>query len=123
MKSSNIKEHIDQQLNEIEVERYAFLKPSIDQLSSEGMNFVLFKYEKLTYIVITLFTAIALLHLMIRKQKNEGYMLFILLIVGYIGMKLFHSNTVYENLILPGLFIVQSLGAYMSYFYCQKNLF
>ncbi|HDR4571252.1 glycosyltransferase family 39 protein [Bacillus cytotoxicus] len=123
MKSSNIKEHIDQQLNEIEVERYAFLKPSIDQLSSEGMNFVLFKYEKLTYIVITLFTAIALLHLMIRKQKNEGYMLFILLIVGYIGMKLFHSNTVYENLILPGLFIVQSLGAYMSYFYCQKIFF
>ncbi|KFN01236.1 hypothetical protein D0U04_07995 [Bacillus clarus] len=123
VQSQNMKEHIDQKLKEIETERYTFLKPTIAQLLDEGMNSVVFKCEKLIYIAITLFMTIALLHFLIRKQQNEGYMLFTLLVLGYIGAKLCNIDVAYSNLAVPSLFILQSFGVYMSYFYCQKIFF
>ena len=60
---------------------------------------------------------IALLHFLIKKQQNEGYMLFLFLI-SYV--LLFQVDMVYYNVIMPALFILQSFGVYMSYVYCQK---
>ena len=122
-KNQSVKEHIDQELKEIEEERFKPLKPVINKFSDEGTNSILFKSEKLIYIVVTLFMAIALLHFLIKKQQNEGYMLFVLLITGYILLRLFQVEMVYYNVIMPALFIVQSFGVYMSYFYCQKIFF
>ncbi|PES84824.1 hypothetical protein CN505_09920 [Bacillus cereus] len=122
-KNQSVKEHIDQELKEIEEERFKPLKPVINKFSDEGTNSILFKSEKLIYIVVTLFMAIALLHFLIKKQQNEGYMLFVLLITGYILLRLFQVEVAYYNVIMPALFIVQSFGVYMSYFYCQKIFF
>lgn len=122
-KSQSIKEHIDQELKEIEVERFKLIKPVINQFSDEGINSILFKCEKLIYIAVTLFMAIALLHFLIKKQQNEGYMLFVLLISGYVLLRLFQVDMAYYNIIMPALFILQSFGVYMSYFYCQKVFF
>ncbi|PEK15181.1 ArnT family glycosyltransferase [Bacillus toyonensis] len=116
-------EHIDQKLKEIESERFKLLKPVMNQFSDEGINSILFKCEKLIYIAITLFMAIALLHFLIKKQKNEGYMLFLLLISGYVLLKIFQVDMAYYNIIMPALFILQSFGVYMSYIYCQKIFF
>ncbi|EJQ17968.1 hypothetical protein IE3_00140 [Bacillus cereus BAG3X2-1] len=122
-KNQSVKEHIDQELKEIEEERFKPLKPVINKFSDEGTNSILFKSEKLIYIVVTLFMAIALLHFLIKKQQNKGYMLFVLLITGYILLRLFQVEVAYYNVIMPALFIVQSFGVYMSYFYCQKIFF
>ncbi|HFV2809157.1 TPA: hypothetical protein ACGPJZ_002219, partial [Streptococcus agalactiae] len=116
-------EHIDQKLKEIEGERFKLLEPVINQFSDEGINSILFKCEKLIYIAVTLFMTIALLHFLIKKQQNEGYMLFLLLISGYVLLKLFQVDMAYYNLIVPALFILQSFGVYMSYVYCQKIFF
>ncbi|MED1411698.1 MULTISPECIES: glycosyltransferase family 39 protein [Bacillus] len=121
--NQSVKEHIDQKLKEIEVERFKLLKPVINQFSDEGINSILFKCEKLIYIAVTVFMAIALLHFLIKKQQNEGYMLFLLLIGGYVSLRLFQVDMAYYNIIMPALFILQSFGVYMSYFYCQKVFF
>ena len=64
--------------------------------------------------------SIALLHFLIKKQQNEGYMLFLLLISGYVLLRIFQVDMAYYSLIVPALFILQSFGVYMSYVYCQK---
>ena len=64
--------------------------------------------------------AIALLHFLIKKQQHEGYMLFVLLISGYVLLRLLQIDVAYYNIIMPALFILQSFGVYMSYVYCQK---
>ncbi|KMN43105.1 ArnT family glycosyltransferase [Bacillus sp. LK2] len=121
--NQSVKEHIDQKLKEIEVERFKLLKPVINEFSDEGINSILFKCEKLIYIAVTLFMVIALLHFLIKKQQNEGYMLFLLLIGGYVSLRLFQVDMAYYNIIMPALFILQSFGVYISYFYCQKVFF
>ncbi|WP_242261928.1 glycosyltransferase family 39 protein [Bacillus cereus group sp. BfR-BA-01453] len=122
-KNQSVTEHIDQKLKEIEGERFKLLEPVINQFSDEGINSTLFKCEKLIYIAVTLFMTIALLHFLIKKQQNEGYMLFLLLISGYVLLRLFQVDMTYYNLIVPALFILQSFGVYMSYVYCQKIFF
>ena len=104
----------------MEEERFKLLKPVINQFSDEGIHSILFKCEKLIYIAVTLFMSIALLHFLIKKQQNEGYMLFLLLISGYVLLRLLQVDMTYYNLIVPALFILQSFGVYMSYVYCQK---
>ncbi|MBE5108110.1 glycosyltransferase family 39 protein [Bacillus thuringiensis] len=122
-KNQSVTEHIDQKLKEIEDERFKLLKPVMNQFSDEGINSILFKCEKLIYIAVTLFMAIALLHFLIKKQQNEGYMLFLLLISGYVLLRLCQVDMAYYNIIMPALFILQSFGVYMSYVYCQKIFF
>ncbi|MDR4986982.1 hypothetical protein CN491_17190 [Bacillus cereus] len=122
-KNQSVTEHIDQKLKEIEGERFKTLKPVMNQFSNEGTNSILFKCEKLIYIAVTLFMAIALLHFLIKKQQNEGYMLFVLLISGYVLLRLFQVDVAYYNIIMPALFILQSFGVYMIYVYCQKIFF
>ena len=122
-KNQSVSEHINQKLKEIEDERFNLLKPVINQFSDEGVNSILFKCEKLIYITVTLFMAIALLHFLIKTKQNEGYMLFLLLISGYVLLRLFQVHMVYYNMIVPALFILQSFGVYMSYVYCQKIFF
>jgi hypothetical protein len=122
-KNQSVTEHIDQKLKEIEGERFKLLEPMINQFSDEGINSLLFKCEKLIYIAVTLFMSIALLHFLIKKQQNEGYMLFLFLISGYVLLRLFQVDVAYYNIIMPALFILQSFGVYMSYMYCQKIFF
>ncbi|AXY07024.1 hypothetical protein CUC43_08850 [Bacillus thuringiensis LM1212] len=122
-KNQSVTEHIDQKVKEMEEERFKLLKPVTNQFSDEGMHSILFKCEKLIYIAVTLFMSIALLHFLIKKQQNEGYMLFLLLISGYVLVRLFQVDMAYYSLIVPALFILQSFGVYMSYVYCQKIFF
>lgn len=122
-KNQSVTEHIDQKVKEIEEERFKLLKPVTNQFSDEGIHSILFKCEKLIYIAVTLFISIALLHFLIKKQQNEGYMLFLLLISGYVLVRLFQVDMAYYSLIVPALFILQSFGVYMSYVYCQKIFF
>ncbi|ABK88100.1 membrane protein [Bacillus thuringiensis] len=122
-KNRSVTEHIDQKQKEMEEERFKLLKPVINQFSDEGIHSILFKCEKLIYIAVTLFMSIALLHFLIKKQQNEGYMLFLLLISGYVLLRLLQVDMTYYNLIVPALFILQSFGVYMSYVYCQKIFF
>ncbi|PFE28808.1 hypothetical protein CN279_04330 [Bacillus anthracis] len=122
-KNQSVTEHIDQKVKEIEEERFKLLKPVTNQFSDEGIHSILFKCEKLIYIAVTLFMSIALLHFLIKKQQNEGYMLFLLLISGYVLVRLFQVDMAYYSLIVPALFILQSFGVYMSYVYCQKIFF
>lgn len=122
-KNQSVTEHIDQKVKEIEEERFKLLKPVTNQFSDEGIHSILFKCEKLIYIAVTLFMSIALLHFLIKKQQNEGYMLFLLLISGYVLLRLFQVDMAYYSLIVPALFILQSFGVYMSYVYCQKIFF
>lgn len=122
-KNQSVTEYMNQKLKEIEGERFKALKPVMNQFSNEGTNSILFKYEKLIYIAVTLFMAIALLHFLIKKQQHEGYMLFVLLISGYVLLRLFQIDVAYYNIIMPALFILQSFGVYMSYVYCQKIFF
>ncbi|MEN1938024.1 hypothetical protein AAIE21_21200 [Paenibacillus sp. 102] len=123
VQAKSMKERLDQNLSELETERLAAVKLSADRLSSEGMNGILLKGEKRIFIAVTLFMSIALLHFLIQKQKSEGYMLLLLLIIGYIGMKLLNKDVVYSNLTIPSLFILQSFGVYMLSFYCQRLFF
>ncbi|PED54391.1 hypothetical protein CON50_16235 [Bacillus anthracis] len=122
-KNQSVTEHIDQKVKEIEEERFKLLKPVTDQFSDEGIHSILFKCEKLIYIAVTLFMSIALLYFLIKKQQNEGYMLFLLLISGYVLLRIFQVDMAYYSLIVPALFILQSFGVYMSYVYCQKIFF
>ncbi|PEU91025.1 hypothetical protein CN272_08330 [Bacillus anthracis] len=122
-KNQSVTEHIDQKVKEMEEERFKLLKPVTNQFSDEGIHSILFKCEKLIYIAVTLFMSIALLHFLIKKQQNEGYMLFLLLISGYVLVRLFQVDMAYYSLIVPALFILQSFGVYMSYVYCQKIFF
>ncbi|HFU7089305.1 TPA: glycosyltransferase family 39 protein [Bacillus cereus] len=122
-KNQSVTEHIDQKIKEIEEERFKLLKPVTNQFLDEGMHSILFKCEKLIYIAVTLFMSIALLHFLIKKQQNEGYMLFLLLISGYVLLRIFQVDMAYYSLIVPALFILQSFGVYMSYVYCQKIFF
>ncbi|MDA1551974.1 ArnT family glycosyltransferase [Bacillus cereus group sp. TH243-3LC] len=122
-KNQSVTEHIDQKVKEIEEERFKLLKPVTNQFSDEGIHSILFKCEKLIYIAVTLFMSIALLHFLIKKQQNEGYMLFLLLISGYVLLRIFQVDMAYYSLIVPALFILQSFGVYMSYVYCQKIFF
>ncbi|PFD89562.1 hypothetical protein COK52_08710 [Bacillus thuringiensis] len=122
-KNQSVTEHIDQKVKEMEEERFKLLKPVTNQFSDEGMHSILFKCEKLIYIAVTLFMSIALLHFLIKKQQNEGYMLFLLLISGCVLVRLFQVDMAYYSLIVPALFILQSFGVYMSYVYCQKIFF
>ncbi|PFA50073.1 hypothetical protein CN391_19135 [Bacillus anthracis] len=122
-KNQSVTEHIDQKIKEIEEERFKLLKPVTNQFLDEGIHSILFKCEKLIYIAVTLFMSIALLHFLIKKQQNEGYMLFLLLISGYVLLRLFQVDMAYYSLIVPALFILQSFGVYMSYVYCQKIFF
>ncbi|WP_263703856.1 ArnT family glycosyltransferase [Bacillus thuringiensis] len=122
-KNQSVTEHIDQKVKEVEEERFKLLKPVTNQFSDEGIHSILFKCEKLIYIAVTLFMSIALLHFLIKKQQNEGYMLFLLLISGYVLLRLFQVDMAYYSLIVPALFILQSFGVYMSYVYCQKIFF
>lgn len=122
-KNQSVTEHIDQKVKEMEEERFKLLKPVTNQFSDEGIHSILFKCEKLIYIAVTLFMSIALLHFLIKKQQNEGYMLFLLLISGYVLVRLFQVDIAYYSLIVPALFILQSFGVYMSYVYCQKIFF
>ncbi|HHK5554468.1 hypothetical protein COL11_07100 [Bacillus anthracis] len=122
-KNQSVTEHIDQKIKEIEEERFKLLKPVTNQFLDEGIHSILFKCEKLIYIAVTLFMSIALLHFLIKKQQNEGYMLFLLLISGYVLLRIFQVDMAYYSLIVPALFILQSFGVYMSYVYCQKIFF
>ncbi|WP_340031692.1 hypothetical protein [Bacillus tropicus] len=122
-KNQSVTEHIDQKIKEIEEERFKLLKPVTNQFLDEGIHSILFKCEKLIYIAVTLFMSIALLHFLIKKQQNEGYMLFLLLISGYVLLRILQVDMAYYSLIVPALFILQSFGVYMSYVYCQKIFF
>lgn len=119
VQTQSMKDRLNQKLKELETERLASVQLDIGQASQK----TILKGEKLIYIAVTLFMAIALLHFLIQKQKSGNYMLLLLLLAGYIGMEFFNKDIVYGNLTIPSLFILQSFGVYTISFYCQKLFF
>ncbi|MDM5191045.1 glycosyltransferase family 39 protein [Bacillus sp. DX4.1] len=119
VQTQSMKDRLNQKLKELETERLASVQLGVGQPSQK----TLLKGEKLIYIAVTLFMAIALLHFLIQKQKSGNHMLLLLLITGYIGMEFFNKDIIYGNLTIPSLFILQSFGVYTMSFYCQKLFF
>ncbi len=74
------------------------------------------KYEKYIYTTSMLFSTLALLYLILTKQNNTHYTLFLLLIIGYVTVHfLIEYQTRYRYFIMPSFTIIQSYGLYLCY--------
>lgn len=74
------------------------------------------KYEKYMYITAMLLSTVALLYLILTKQNNTHYSLFLLLIIGYVTVHfLIEYQTRYRYFIIPSFTIIQSYGLYLCY--------
>ncbi|MDF4767180.1 hypothetical protein P3557_28600, partial [Vibrio parahaemolyticus] len=72
------------------------------------------KYEKYMYITAMFFSTLALLYLVLTKQNNTHYTLFLLLIIGYVTVHfLIEYQTRYRYFIIPSFTIIQSYGLYL----------
>ncbi|EEL79284.1 Integral membrane protein [Bacillus cereus AH1271] len=76
----------------------------------------LMKYEKYMYMTAMLFGTLALLYLILTKQNNTNYTIFLLLIIGYVTVHfLIEYQTRYRYFIIPSFTIIQSYGLYLCY--------
>ncbi|MGG0252227.1 glycosyltransferase family 39 protein [Bacillus toyonensis] len=74
------------------------------------------KYEKNIYTTSMLLSTLALLYLILTKQNNTHYTLFLLLIIGYVTVHfLIEYQTRYRYFIMPSFTIIQSYGLYLCY--------
>ncbi|MBM6648594.1 glycosyltransferase family 39 protein [Bacillus sp. RIT 809] len=80
------------------------------------------KYEKYMYITAMLFCTLALLYLIVTKQNNTHYTLFLLLIIGYITVHfLIEYQTRYRYFIIPSFTMIQGYGLYLCYRLISKR--
>lgn len=85
---------------------------NIDRLTELQM----YKLERVMFISIVFYAAISLISLLKHKAKNNAYILFVLLILGYVSIHLFiEIQTRYRYFIIPSLVIIQSYGIYSVY--------
>ncbi|MGG2094351.1 glycosyltransferase family 39 protein [Bacillus sp. S13(2024)] len=121
------KEHtvdlINKKLKEIEMDRFASIQKSLGKLQKQEIKSTLIKGGYLIHIMITIFVAIAMLHLLFQKSGNGSYMLFLFIIVGYLFARFMNTRIVYDSILVPSLLILQSYGVYIVYQYCQKLFF
>ena len=114
---------INKKLKEIEKNRFSSIQMSLEKLEKQEMKNTFIKGGYLIYIVVTIFAAISMLHLLMQKQENKNYMLFLLIIAGYLCTRFMNMPIVYESVLVPSLLILQSYGIYVMYQYCQKLFF
>ncbi|MED2762422.1 glycosyltransferase family 39 protein [Bacillus thuringiensis] len=78
-------------------------------------------YERYMYTAAMFFGIIAILYLIVTKQDNLHYTLFLLLIVGYVLIHLLiEYQTRYRYFIIPSFSIIQSYGIYVCFQYVRK---
>lgn len=114
---------INKKLKAIEMDRFASIQMSLGKLQKQEIQNTLIKGGYLIYIMITIFVAIAMLHLLFQKPGNGSYMLFLFIIVGYLFTRFMNTRIVYDSILVPSLLILQSYGIYVVYQYCQKLFF
>lgn len=79
-------------------------------------------YDKYIYITTMLFSTLATLYLLLTKQNNTHYTLFLLLIIGYITIHfLIEYQTRYRYFIIPSFTIIQGYGLYVVYRLMSKR--
>ncbi|MBD3108429.1 glycosyltransferase family 39 protein [Bacillus sp. AGMB 02131] len=92
---------------------------SIDRL--ELMN-NLYKLDRIVYLLIMLFSFIGFVFLLIKKQKEYPYSLYILLIVGYILVHfLIEIQTRYRYFIMPAFILFAGYGLVKTVDYFSKK--
>lgn len=114
---------INKKLKEIERDQFASIQMSLGKFQKQGIQNTLIKGGYLIYIMITIFAAIAMLHLLFQKTENGSYMLLLFIIGGYLFTRFIDMRIVYDGILIPSLLILQSYGIYMVYQYCQKLFF
>ncbi|MCM3736329.1 glycosyltransferase family 39 protein [Bacillus cytotoxicus] len=114
---------INKKLNEIEKDRFSSIQMSLGNLKKQEMKNALIKGGYFIYMMIAIFAAISMLHLLVQKQENKNYMLFLLIISSYLCTRFMNMHIVYESALVPSLLILQSYGIYMINQYCQKLFF
>ncbi|MGG2063305.1 ArnT family glycosyltransferase [Bacillus sp. S14(2024)] len=94
---------------------------SLGQLNKENLKDKSMEYEKYIYVATMLFGLVGLLSLLVQKEKNLQYTLFLLLIIGYVCVHfLIEVQTRYRYFIIPSFFIIQSYGIYITHQLIQK---
>lgn len=94
---------------------------SLSTLNKIKLERLLMKYERLIYMSAMIFGIIGLVSLISRKNDSFHYMLFLLIIIGYILIHfLIEIQTRYRYEITPCFTIIQSYGVFMTYKYLQK---
>ncbi|MCC2327489.1 ArnT family glycosyltransferase [Bacillus wiedmannii] len=79
-------------------------------------------YDKFIYITTMLLGTLATFYLILTKQNNTHYTLFLLLIIGYITIHfLIEYQTRYRYFIIPSFTIIQSYGLYVVYRLMSKR--
>ncbi|HHT7141991.1 TPA: ArnT family glycosyltransferase [Bacillus cereus] len=82
----------------------------------------LIKYERYIYVTTFLFGILSLLYLIITKQNETPYTLFLLLIIGYVAIHfLIEYQTRYRYFIVPSFTIIQSYGLYICHILITKR--
>lgn len=82
----------------------------------------LIKYERYIYVTTLLFGILSLLYLIITKQNETPYTLFLLLIIGYVAIHfLIEYQTRYRYFIVPSFTIIQSYGLYICHILITKR--
>ncbi|MEH6890521.1 glycosyltransferase family 39 protein [Bacillus sp. JJ864] len=114
---------INKKLKEIEKDRFYSVQMSLGKLEKQEMKNTFIKGGYFIYMMITIFAAISMLHLLVQKQENRNYMLFLLIIAGYLCTRFMNMHIVYEGVLVPSLLILQSYGIYVINQYCQKLFF
>lgn len=114
---------INKKLNEIEKDRFSSIQKGLGNLEKQEMKNTFIKGGYFIYMMITIFAAISMLHLLVQKQENSNYMLFLLIIASYLCTRFMDMHIVYESVLIPSLLILQSYGIYVVNQYCQKLFF
>jgi len=114
---------INKKLNKIEKDRFSSIQMSLGNLEKQEMKSTFIKGGYFIYMMITIFTAISMLHLLVQKQGNRNYMLFLLIIASHLCTRFMNMHIVYEGVLVPSLLILQSYGIYVINQYCQKLFF
>lgn len=114
---------INKKLKAIEMDQFTSIQMSLGKFQKQGIQNTLIKGGYLIYIMITIFAAIAMLHLLFQKPGNESYMLLLFITGGYLFTRFMDMRIVYDGILVPSLLILQSYGIYIVYQYCQKLFF
>lgn len=96
---------------------------SLNIEGTEKLKEAALKYERYMYIAAMLFGILSLSYLIITKQENTHYTLFLLLITGYVSVHLLiEIQTRYRYFIIPSFMIIQSYGIYLCYQLIAKKV-
>ena len=101
---------------------YILISTGVTQYPLSNRDPLLIKYERYIYVTTLLFGILSLLYLIITKQNETPYTLFLLLIIGYVAIHfLIEYQTRYRYFIVPSFTIIQSYGLYICHILITKR--